>query len=128
MVYFFDTRRWPMVVDSVSDFNICEKVENKGESGERKHVFDLNISTCMWTFLWVNVCKLYLDLLYVWFYVDHKIQDITFKLKLKIPIISKLLKSWILLNILFLINSWKLLVMKIIHKYDNWNIELFILL
>jgi hypothetical protein len=88
----------------------------------------LNISTCMWKFLWVNVCKLYLDLLYVWFYVDHKIQDITFKLKLKIPIISKLLKSWILLNILFLINSWKLLVMKIIHKYDNWNIELFILL
>lgn len=118
MVYFFDTRRWPMVVDSASDFNICKKVENKGESGERKHVFDLNISTCMWKFLWVNVCKLYLDLLYVWFYVDHKIQDIT----------SKLLKSWILLNILFLINSWKLLVMKIIHKYDNWNIELFILL
>ena len=128
MVYFFDTRRWPMVVDSASDFNICEKVENEGESGERKHVFDLNISTCMWKFLWVNVCKLYLDLLYVWFYADHKIQDITFKLKLKIPVISKLLKSWILLNIFFLINSWKLLVMKIIHKYDNWNIELFILL
>ena len=74
MVYFFDTRRWPMVVDSASDFNICEKVENEGESGERKHVFDLNISTCMWKFLWVNVCKLYLDLLYVWFYADHNIQ------------------------------------------------------
>lgn len=60
MVYFFDSRRWPMVVDGASDFIISEEVENREESDERKNVFDLDINTCMWKSVWVDVCILYL--------------------------------------------------------------------